>query len=133
MKNKRKNIIISLLPLFLIPLVFLAAYIYQHYIRVFVLPCPFVTIFNAYCPGCGGTRCIYALLSGDVLLALRSNALYFAGFVFCGLFWLENILASFGKGIKIIPRSSSKFIVAASGIAILYIILRNFIPIIAPV
>ena len=37
-------------------------------------PCPFHMLTGLYCPGCGVTRCISALLQGNWQAALRSNA-----------------------------------------------------------
>lgn len=33
-------------------------------------PCFFLTVFGIYCPGCGGTRALLALLHGRILSAL---------------------------------------------------------------
>jgi len=38
--------------------------------------CLFHALTGLYCPGCGGTRAMYQLLHGHVLLALRDNALF---------------------------------------------------------
>jgi hypothetical protein len=38
-------------------------------------PCLFHMLTHLYCPGCGVTRALYALLHGDVALAFRMNAL----------------------------------------------------------
>jgi hypothetical protein len=43
---------------------------------VFYPPCQFHTLTGLYCPGCGGTRAVYQLLHGRVLLALKDNALF---------------------------------------------------------
>lgn len=132
MKERRKNLIIALLPLIIIPLVFLTVYLYQHYLRFFIFPCPFKTVLNIYCPGCGGTRCVLAFMKGDFLLALRCNALDIAIVLWAFLYWLENVTALFWKKVKIIPRSRA-FVITVSGIAVAYVILRNFIPFLAPV
>ena len=132
MKNRRKKLIITMLPLAIIPAAYIAGYIYQNYLRIYVFPCPVNTFWHIYCPGCGGTRCFYALLSGDIAKALKCNALAAAAVVLAALYWVENALSLAGKSVKIIPRSRS-FIIAASGIAVAYVILRNFIPAIAPV
>ena len=38
--------------------------------------CLFHKITGLNCPGCGGTRSVYALLHGDIPLALKDNALF---------------------------------------------------------
>ena len=37
--------------------------------------CPFSEIFHLQCPGCGATRALAAFLHGDIIAALRFNAL----------------------------------------------------------
>ena len=39
--------------------------------------CLFHALTGLHCPGCGATRCLYRLLHGDLLGALRMNALLF--------------------------------------------------------
>ncbi len=41
--------------------------------------CQFHRLTGLNCPGCGGTRSLYALLHGDFSAALRDNALLVAG------------------------------------------------------
>jgi hypothetical protein len=38
--------------------------------------CQFHLVTGLNCPGCGMTRALYALLHGDILIALRDNALF---------------------------------------------------------
>jgi hypothetical protein len=44
-------------------------------IRIAGPPCVFHLLTGLYCPGCGGTRAILALLAGNVGLAFRENVL----------------------------------------------------------
>lgn len=48
------------------------AVLYQCVLRHFLprIPCFFDTVLGLYCPGCGGTRALYALLQGHLLKAL---------------------------------------------------------------
>ena len=40
-----------------------------------LIPCPFLSLFGIYCPACGGTRALRALVSGEYSYALHENAL----------------------------------------------------------
>ena len=48
-------------------------------------PCPLHALTGIYCPGCGSTRCLYALLHGDVWLALAMNPLLVVSLPLLGL------------------------------------------------
>jgi hypothetical protein len=47
--------------------------------------CQFHRLTGLNCPGCGGTRALYALLHGDLPTALRDNALLVAGVAGTGM------------------------------------------------
>ncbi len=64
-----------------------ACYLYLAINPKFVLGIPTCTIsrlLHIYCPGCGGTRAVRALLTGDLLHALRCN-IFVPWFIFCAL------------------------------------------------
>ena len=44
--------------------------------------CQFHRLTGLNCPGCGGTRALYALLHGNLAAALRDNALLVGGILF---------------------------------------------------
>lgn len=130
--TRRKNKIITILPFIAVPILYILVYIYRRYLSIYILPCPIHFMSGIYCAGCGGTRCVYALMQLDFVRALRCNALVCAGLLLFILYWIENAAALLGKKIKIIPESRM-FIITASGIAVAYVIARNFIPFLAPI
>ena len=92
---------------------------------VFLPRCPFHSLTNLNCPGCGATRALYRLLHGQFLAALRCNA-----FLVLALPSLLYGLASFtreaftGRELpmpSLPPRWIYAFIVAV----VLFSILRN--------
>ncbi len=130
MTTRRKNLILALLPVVIIPLAYLIIPQW-HRIGLYLLPCPTLTLFHIYCPGCGGTRAVYALFSGDIISALKYNLLVPAAALCAVFLWLENVFAALGKKIKLLPRSGG-FKITAFLTAAVYVILRNIIPFLAP-
>lgn len=65
------------------------------------IPCLMYTLLGIYCPGCGGTRAVRALLSGHVFLAFRYHPLIPYSAVITGGFMITQGLSRLGiKGIK---------------------------------
>ena len=131
-KSRKISIVIALSPLLLLPLGLWFVGFYRQNISLHIPPCPARLYFRIYCPGCGGSHCIYDLAQGDFLTALRNNALFFSAAVWAALFWLQNVFQAMGKKIRLVPVSRN-FYIAAAGIAAVYCILRNFVPALAPV
>ncbi len=61
--------------------------------------CQFHRLTGLNCPGCGMTRALYALLHGNILAALRDNALFVAGIIFLAArgvwFWWKRPATEF--------------------------------------
>lgn len=93
---------------------------------VIPIPCFFLEITGFYCPGCGMTRFVYALLDGNVYQAFRYNQL---GFIFLP-FFITYIISEFINFVfnfkfNIIQKIPKWFIYFLLIIAILFGILRN--------
>lgn len=120
--SKIKKIILLSAPFLAIPTAWLALEILQKY----SMPCPLNFLTGLYCIGCGGTRCIEALLKGHLLLAIRQNLIVFSAVIFLTAFWIQLV-----TGKKLIPENRI-FYMTATGIFIIYAVARNLIPEIAP-
>lgn len=110
---------------------FLLLKLYLDRIAVLHIPCILWFLTGFYCPGCGGTRSIRALLDGNLWLALRYNPGVPLVAVLGLLWYAEQLLALSGRQKKIIPRSRS-FWVPLLGMLILFYLLRNGISMLAP-
>lgn len=110
---------------------FLLLKLYLDRIAVLHIPCILWFLTGLYCPGCGGTRSIRALLEGNLWLALRYNPGVPLVAVLGLLWYAEQLLALSGRQKKIIPRSR-RFWVPLLGMLILFYLLRNGISMLAP-
>lgn len=88
--------------------------------------CPSYTYLHVYCPGCGNTRSVQHLLTGDLIDSVRYNPVPLIGLVLAALFYIEVITYVFGKHRKIVTRNQSFWWTFAILIS-LYFIVRNFI------
>lgn len=66
-----------------------------------VRPCLFFNLLGIYCPGCGGTRAVEALLHGHLLQALWFHPLVPYAAVICGGFMGSHVLHRLGlQGVR---------------------------------
>ena len=94
--------------------------------------CTFYLLTGIHCPGCGNTRSVRALRNGDLLLAVRNNAtIPFLAFLLLCLY-IELAADLCGKKIRILPRKLWIWLTVI-GLFMVYYVLRNFIPAIAPI
>jgi hypothetical protein len=114
-------------PLVGIPVIFLhkefAVFLQK---SVIFIPCPFHAITNLYCPFCGGTRSAIALLQGNFIESLRMNPLVI---IICIILILSYIQAVTKK--QFLPKSVL-FWKICTGLFILWVIIRNFVPFLMP-
>ena len=95
--------------------------------------CPINSILHIYCPGCGTTRAVTSLLHGDILTALRQNAAVVVLIILALAWYIELVLRVFGKNVRFPLIHNAKFFYILAAIWIIYIVVRNFIPAIAPI
>lgn len=126
-----QKILICILPVVTSVLVYLSAVFVIDYITF--PPCLLYKLGGIYCPSCGFTRAVEALVNGDVLLSIRQN-------VFLIIYIICAVLIFFELFVKIVLEKKNKFSVcnlkflyAMLILLGIYTILRNIFPILAPI
>lgn len=129
--NKTKHrVLVCSLPIVVVVFGYLAA---RFIIDNFTLPeCIIYRLLGWHCPGCGNTRAVIALMQGDLLLSLRQNPMIIILLFTVILLYAEVIAKSFDKKWRSPIRNYYYLYGVMIGLIIFYI-LRNFIPILAPI
>ncbi len=116
-----------------------ASLIILYFVSIFVLkyikfpPCMFYVTTGFHCISCGATRSVEALVNGDILLSIRQNALVIIGIIYAILFYVELFCAVvLGKKVRT-PAHNIKFFYVFIIFLVVYSVLRNIFPIIAPI
>ena len=80
--------------IFIVVLLVLLAFVYRLIAMEygFIVPCLFHEITGFYCPGCGITRMLFAILRLDFYQAFRYNALLFVALPFIGYCVFDYII-----------------------------------------
>ncbi len=88
----------------------------------FYIPCPIKTLTGFYCPGCGITRMLLALLQLDIYKAFRYNPVVFIMLPIGLYLYIDNLIRKDKSLYKKIPEKFWYIIII---ILIIYGILRN--------
>ncbi|MEE1061453.1 MAG: DUF2752 domain-containing protein [Ruminococcus sp.] len=118
------------MPFLLIPLGLFAAKFVL--VNITLPPCMMYEILGWYCPGCGSTRSVAALLKGDILLSLRESLLPMILIIVLLLLYVELVFRAFGKKFRS-PVRNFYFLWGSLAFMLIYTVARNFIPAIAPI
>jgi len=88
-----KKRLIFVIAVFLILLLLLFIYIYLFENFKIAIPCVFHEITNLFCPGCGATRVIIALINFDFAVAIKQNIVLTFLFPLLAIYFLDKIVA----------------------------------------
>jgi hypothetical protein len=90
------------------------------------MPCPLHSITGLWCPGCGATRGMHALLTGHPMEALGFNLLLIAIVPLALYGWASWTLTTAGRPVLPHPRVVPAWVwSAAMGLAVTFAVLRN--------
>lgn len=93
-----------------------------------MVPCIFYSAFGLYCPGCGGTRAVSALLHGQILTSFVCHPLVLYTAVLGGWFLISQSIERISRHrVKIGMKYRDGYIWAALGIVIVHFIVRNLL------
>lgn len=96
-----------------------------------MVPCIFHSVTGLYCPGCGGTRAVSALLHGQIATSFVCHPLVPCTTIVCGWFLISQTVERIsGHRIKIGMKYRDVYIWAALGIVIINFIVKNLLLII---
>lgn len=84
--------------------------------------CVFARRAHLYCPGCGGSRALYALLRFDLLASLTANPAVLGGILTLGYYEIAFFRAARGRG-----RARSWPLVAFAVLIVSFFVLRNLL------
>ncbi len=93
--------------------------------RAVIPACPFRTVTGLWCPGCGLTRATHHLMHGDVLGALRYNALLPFVLALITLLWVDWYARSSGRRSSLLVGVPRWAPAAGIAVAIAFAVVRN--------
>lgn len=130
MTNQKRNKIITIaLPLTGLLFLFLREPILA--LTPFIPTCFIYSRFHLYCPACGNTRSVSALLHGDLIASLHYNITPVLVLLLAVLAYIEFATTSFGKPIRLLPRKLWFYLLLIA-LVMIYYIARNLSNALAP-
>lgn len=91
-----------------------------------LLPCLFHTVTSLYCPGCGGTRAVEALLQGRILESLHYHPVVLYGAVLYSWYMISNTLQYVSRGrVKLAMQYRTWYVWAGIAILVLQTLWKN--------
>ena len=113
----------------IIPCLVILLYLIFYKLTHIGLFCPFYKIFHIFCPGCGSTRFLLAIMRGDLVAAFYANSLLFI----LTPFYLATFLYQSYRYIRYNDREIKKpiqyFLYFTIILFVVFGIIRNIFPI----
>ena len=94
----------------------------------FALHCPFYEIFHLFCPGCGSTRLLFALIHGDFHTAFNANCLLFVLLPFYFAILIYQIYRYIRFNDREIKKPIMYFLYFTIALFVIFAIVRNIYP-----
>lgn len=88
-------------------------------------PCTFLHVTHMYCPGCGGTRALFAMLKGDIIHSLGYNPAVVLGAIVLLYYEVTVIMTIVSKRDKVYYTKSPLPILLYIGIVLIFAIVRD--------
>ena len=104
-----------------------AVMLLQRYHLIPSFPCFVHEIFNIYCPGCGGTRALFALFHGQILYSLIYNPAILLGAALVLYYEAGVIITLIRRNGKVYFYQKSSLLYAYLVIVILFAVIRNWL------
>lgn len=95
--------------------------------ELFASECYFRTHFHIYCPGCGGSRAVIALLQGDIIQSLWYNPITLLFLLDVVLMTLIDIVGHASKGKYAFSKLRLFYNVGFLVFLVFYFFLRNYL------
>lgn len=89
------------------------------------VPCGLVTFFHIYCPGCGGTRALFAMLHGHFIESLYYNPAVVLGALLILYYEVAVIVTLVKKNGKIYYYRKATLVYIYLGIVFGYAVIRD--------
>ena len=91
------------------------------------MPCLFQELTGLYCPGCGGTRAVKALLKGDVITSFLYHPLIIYVILVAAIFAFSYILYAKTKNPKFRLHFDNKYAYIGIGIIVINFVVKNYL------
>ncbi len=90
------------------------------------MPCLFLEITGLYCPGCGGTRALKALLRGEILTSILYHPLILYCVMVAFIFAISYIIYWKTKNPKFRLYLDDQYVYVGIGIIVINFVVKNY-------